>query len=483
MRAALALALACLLALVGLGCDGERAASRAGQAATWVDSDGDGALTRDGRPEPLLSRTELAPAAAPGRELARLVQITDAHIEDEESPAQVKVLDRLGAPFESAFRPQEAMSSQVLAAAVTAVNRAGPQAVVVTGDLVDAAHANELDLALAVLEGGRARPDSGRRGYRGPQEAANPDPLFYRPDVDAPRFPGLLARAQRPFSSSGLEAPWYPVAGNHDLLVEGIAAPTPRIAEAATGDRALVALDPGLAEPDDLGTLDPRTVDSLLEKGLPGRTRQVPPDPARRPLSPDEVLARLRAASGHGGSGPLLDYAFDLGPAVRGVVLDTARREGGSEGVLRPGQREFLSSELDRAERDGRWVLVFSHHALGGVDGGSDALELLDGSSRVLAAVSGHSHRHAIRPRRSAAGGYWLVATAALAEYPQQARAFRVVEVAGGRVALETWTLDHAGAGDSLAGVSRQLAFLDAQGGRPDGAAGSALDRNARLFR
>ena len=40
--------------------------------------------------------------------------------------------------------------------------------------------------------------------------------------------------------------------------------------------------------------------------------------------------------------------------------------------------------------------------------------------------------------------------------------------------------VDHDGAG--LAGVSRELAFLDAQGGRPRGDAGRAEDRNARLW-
>ena len=40
--------------------------------------------------------------------------------------------------------------------------------------------------------------------------------------------------------------------------------------------------------------------------------------------------------------------------------------------------------------------------------------------------------------------------------------------------------LDHDGGG--IAGAARELAFLDAQGGRPQGFAGSRADRNARLF-
>ena len=39
--------------------------------------------------------------------------------------------------------------------------------------------------------------------------------------------------------------------------------------------------------------------------------------------------------------------------------------------------------------------------------------------------------------------------------------------------------VDQDGAG--LAGISRELAFLDAQGGRPQGFAGRPQDRNARL--
>jgi hypothetical protein len=41
--------------------------------------------------------------------------------------------------------------------------------------------------------------------------------------------------------------------------------------------------------------------------------------------------------------------------------------------------------------------------------------------------------------------------------------------------------LDHDGGG--LAGISLRLAYLDVQGGRPQGFAGARLDRNATLYR
>ena len=439
--------------------------------STLVDSDGDGRLER-GPAEPLEDRRELGAAGSPGEVLATFAQVSDLHIRDEESPARVPFLDRLGDPFSSTFRPHEALSPHVTAAAVRELNRANPDAVVVTGDMLDSGQANELELALGLLDGGRVRPDSGRRGYDGVQEMANPDPLYYRPDVDAPPHPGLLARAQEPFVSPGLTMPWLPVLGNHDLLVQGEVSPSRELDDAATGARAVVSVDRDASIPE-AEEDSAAAVEALLAGRISSRERRVPADRSRRHLRPEELIGRLGRDPREG----RLDYRADIGPHVRALVLDTVRREGGSRGVVTPGQVAWLEEELARAGR--RWIVVFSHNPLESSDGGEQALAVLDRAPRVAAAVSGHRHRNTINPRRTPRGGYWMIGTSSLADFPQQARMFRLRRSHGGSAILETWMLDHDGAG--LAGTARELAFLDAQGGRPQEFNGARDDRNVRL--
>jgi 3',5'-cyclic AMP phosphodiesterase CpdA len=468
-----ALPLIALLALAGCGGTAPAAAPPPTSTlrATLVDRDGDGFLERGGPGEPLRDR---GTAARPGRTLAVFGQLTDTHVRDEESPARVPFLDRLGVPLNSTFRPQEAFSAQVLDAAVRALARERPEAVMVTGDIVDSAQENELETAIGVLEGGVVRPDSGGRGYDGVQAAGNPDPFYFRPDNDAPRHPGALAAAQREFRAAGLGVPWYPAIGNHDVLVQGEVPATDRIEGLATGSRLVTGLDPGFQpslDEEDAAS----TVDSLLTYAEAyGRSEPVPADAARRHPPADEVVARLAGAAGiRPATSSRLDYAFDLGPDVRGIVLDTVDRAGGSRGTVSGAQVAWLRREVERA--GDRWVVVFAHNPLESAVGGEAALAVLEAAPRVVAVVAGNRHRNTIEPR----GHLWLVGTSSLADFPQQGRMFRLRE-AGEGVALETWMVDHDGRG--LAGIARELAYLDAQGGRPQSFAGRPEDRNARLF-
>jgi hypothetical protein len=186
------------------------------------------------------------------------------------------------------------------------------------------------------------------------------------------------------------------------------------------------------------------------------------------------VVSQLASAAGvQPAAGGRLDYTADVGASVRAIVLDTVNRVGGSRGRLLPTQVAWLRAELARA--GDRWIVVFTHNPLEATDGGAPALSALAATPRVVAVIAGNRHRNTIEPH----GHLWLIGTSSLADWPQQARMFRLREAAGGGAVLETWMVDHDGRG--VAGISRELSYLDAQGGRPAGFAGKPSDRNVRL--
>ena len=481
------------LLIAGCAAPSRREAATDGSTleSTWGDPRGEGELGPDPAAA-LIDRTDLAPAAGTGSPVALLAHLTDAHVMDAESPARVPFLRRLGPPFNSTFRPQETLTKRVLGGALRSVAALRPDAVIQGGDLIDNAQRNELDWAVTLLRGGDLNPRSGDAAYEGVQSRANPDPFYYRPDLDAPRHPGLLEEAVQPFQTPGVDAPIYPVLGDHDILVQGVLAPTPLTRAIALGDRAIWDLPTGLKLPSGLSPTsaagpigspdslaEPRLLEGLIEEVQAAASVQVAPDARREELSVADVLAALRAG-GRGGSGRLLDYSFDVGARLRVIVLDLVRREGGSGGLARPEQAVQLRKALSSA--GDRWVIVASHQPLASSAGGERLLALLDRAPRVIAALSGHTHRSRVAPRRSGVGGYWLISTPSLIDFPQQLRALRLIEHGTNAAALETWMIDHAP--DARIGdVSRELSYIDAQGGRPQDFAGGPLDRDVRLFK
>ncbi|HEX4307768.1 MAG TPA: metallophosphoesterase [Solirubrobacterales bacterium] len=474
------------LALALAGCGGLGAAkSGSTLRSTWQGTSGSLQVEPGAH---LIGRTDLGPAAPLGRRLATLGHLTDAHVMDAESPARVPFLSQLGQPFNSTFRPQEALTAQVMDGAVRALDALAPDAVIQGGDLIDNAQENELIRGLALLAGGRVDPGSGARRYHGVQEAGNADPFYYRPDIDAPRYPDLLDAATRRFHGAGLKAPWYPVLGDHDLLVQGILKPTSLTDRIARGARAVWRLPSGLEAPPGAESLasaapdglpDPGLFEPLIRQLLSAPGVDVPADPHRRELGATTVVTQLRRAASLPRGGALLDYTFDVGRRLRVVVLDLVRRGGGSDGIVHAGQSSWLARQLSAA--GDRWVLVVTHQPLTNSVGGAGVLALLDRHPRVVAVLSGHTHKNTVEPRRAPAGGYWLISTASLVDYPQQARALRLFETPGGGVALQAWMLDHVPT--ELGDISRELSYLDARGGRPQGFAGDARDRDVTLFK
>jgi hypothetical protein len=482
--------------LAGLGLSGCGSGSSAASPApdgstlrsTWEDTNGDGQL-QVGPGESLIAREELGARSELRRVLGTFSHLTDAHVMDAASPARVPFLARLGPPFQSTFRPNEALTAQVFAATVQAVRKLGPDLVIQGGDLIDNDQANELEQAIAILQGGEIRPGSGSHGYFGVQSESDPDPFYYRPDIDAPRHPHLLDEAVRPFHSPGVGVPWLPVLGDHDVLVQGELVPTDLTRSLAVGNRALWTLPQHISLPSGVtleagnspdGPPEAGGVDDFLRAVLAGPTVRVPADRRRVELSVTDVIGSLRAATGGPGAADRLDYVHDFGDRVRFIVLDLASRVGGSGGQVVDGQVEFVQSAI--ADGGGRFIVFVSHQTLRQSVGGDSIQSVLDASPNVVLTLAGHTHRNRITPRRTRHGGYWNIETASLIDYPQQSRALRLHETEGGGIAIETWMLDHVPV-NRIAQISRELSFLQATGGRPGNFAGSRTDRNAVLYR
>ena len=378
------------------------------------------------------------PDAQPGRadrrrSLAYVGQLTDFQLADEESPARVEFTDQEPTGFAaSAWRPQEALQPFIIDWSIRQMNlfagaspvaqgggsRAPMDLALLTGDQADNMQRNEMLWTRDLLEGGTVvDPNSGSQGpadwdplvhpscagyppnpanlaeaakYTGVQDYDDYDeganPYFYDPDdvrgswaaAGWPSYPGLMDRAQLPFTPAGLAVPSYVTNGNHDGLVQGNEDANAAFEDIATGCfKALGSTsEPLPGQPPD--GLDPSV---LL---TPSAGMLVPPDPLRRFVDKRQTK-QIYGATGdpdaHGyafvdededinSSGGASYYAWDPpeAPGVRFISIDTLS-EGGiveqsSNGNIDDPQFRWLERELEFASADGRVVVVFGHHPI-----------------------------------------------------------------------------------------------------------------------
>ena len=173
-------------------------------------------------------------AATNAAQLMSFFSMSDVHITDKESPAQIPYYACI-APFNGwvppqtpvhdllsqAYSPVFLSTPQVLDAAVKTVNalhRATPfDFGIVLGDVANCSQYNELRWFVDVMDGKYIEPSSGAH--------LGADTIDY----------------QKPFQAAGLDRsiPWYEVIGNHDQLWMGIHYPTDKLRKTFVGSNVL----------------------------------------------------------------------------------------------------------------------------------------------------------------------------------------------------------------------------------------------------
>ena len=399
------------------------------------------------------------PAAAGEHLVARFAQITDVHLLDEESPARFAPADVV---VPTAWRPQEAYSTQVFDGLLRAVNRRQERGdridfVLFTGDLVDGAQQNELGWFLDCVEGRVVDPRSG------PDDR---DPAAVPAPETDPHHPfGAIGLYRHGFHGRQASIPWYAAVGNHDRYAIG----NLPVSDLADGRRIaplpLFQVRPGWWIPRWLeadgdstyGRITPANSGPVPLFSLPER---ITANPDRRFLSADELagafLDTVTLPPGHGfgdtGDTPTW-YSVSPAAGLRLVVLDTSFRpspaagELCSEGFLTSGQLDFLRGEIAQAEQRDELVVLVTHHPSPNLDesrvteaNGGELRAVLEASPNVVLHLAGHLHRHRVTQR----GGYVEMETASVIDYPQEGRWIEIWrDEAAGTVTLRYDVFSH----------------------------------------
>lgn len=441
-------------------------------------------------------RFDLMPAGYTGTpHAARLLSffsMSDIHITDKESPAQVpfagwRAAYGDGGPGglnQSAYSPVMLATTHHVDAAVKTINalhRLTPfDFGIVLGDFCNSSQYNELRWFIDVMDGQYITPSSG--AHLGATH------LDY----------------QMPYQAAGLDRsiPWYAVIGNHDQVWMGIGYPTEKIRQALVGGQVLNMstnhpLTPGASEGVGMyvGVVDGATpYGEVIQCGptnLYETTPTVAADTNRHTLTDDlssptnfihEFFISSSLPTGHGfnptNSGSTAAcYTFEplTNMPIRVIVFDDTSKSniplkeptfyGG--GWVDAARYAWLTNELQKGQDEDKLMILATHIPIYPQDGllntnrnnpqqfhphadnqtETNMIATLHRYSNLILLMAGHRHVNVVTPFPSPnpahpENGFWMVETPSLRDFPRQFRTWEILRNSDNNISILTTDVD-----------------------------------------